>query len=86
MIMKQVKRDSLHTGFCTFSARREKDSVTFGIEHAMVLEPQKGAIVVGCCHPGLSVFVEAAERVGKVYMVIGGLHWFKDLSQFEGYL
>ena len=52
----------------------------------MVLEPQKGAIVVGYCHPGLSVFVEAAERIGKVYMVIGGLHWFKDLSQFEGYL
>jgi len=57
---------------------------TFGIEHAMVLETPKGAVVVvGCCHPGLSVFVEAAKRVGKVYMVIGGLHSFRDFSLLE---
>lgn len=52
-------------------------------EHAMLLrynEVNDGILIVGCLHPGLKPFLEAAASFCNVTHVIGGIHGFKDVE------
>lgn len=54
------------------------------IEQSLVVETDKGLVlVVGCSHPQMKHILEAAERFGKVYAIIGGLHGFDDYELFN---
>jgi 7,8-dihydropterin-6-yl-methyl-4-(beta-D-ribofuranosyl)aminobenzene 5'-phosphate synthase len=45
------------------------------IEQALVIETDKGLIVMtGCAHPGIVEIVRQAKRYGDVYLVLGGFH------------
>lgn len=48
-------------------------------EQSLLLKTSKGIVVlVGCSHPGVSRILAVAERYGKAYALIGGLHGFSD--------
>jgi 7,8-dihydropterin-6-yl-methyl-4-(beta-D-ribofuranosyl)aminobenzene 5'-phosphate synthase len=50
-----------------------------GIEQSLVIERDGRAVIVaGCSHPGVAAIITAASGIGKVVMLIGGLHGFKD--------
>jgi len=52
-----------------------------GIEQSMVVKTEKGLVViVGCSHPGVESILKRAEKFGKPYILIGGLHGF---NKFE---
>ncbi len=56
-----------------------------GIEQSLALKTGKGiVIVVGCSHPGVGEILDAASQFGKVYGIIGGLHWFSDFNRLRG--
>jgi len=45
------------------------------IEQALVIETDKGLIVMtGCAHPGIVEMVRKAKAYGDVYLVMGGFH------------
>jgi len=52
-----------------------------GVEQSLVIKTPKGAVVIaGCSHPGLGAILEAAKEHGKIHMVLGGFHGFKDFD------
>lgn len=54
------------------------------IEQSVVLNTQKGSIVVvGCSHPGVDKILDAASQFGKPIAVIGGLHGFDQYDLIE---
>ncbi len=55
-----------------------------GIEQSMVVETEKGLVVIdGCSHPGVGNILKAASQFGKVYALVGGLHGFNDYKMLE---
>ncbi|MFO8047581.1 MAG: MBL fold metallo-hydrolase [Desulfosudaceae bacterium] len=55
------------------------------IEHALVIEQDRGGIVIaGCSHPGVGTILEAAGKIGRVSALIGGLHGFSNLEAIRG--
>ncbi|MBC2711386.1 MAG: MBL fold metallo-hydrolase [Desulfosarcina sp.] len=55
-----------------------------GIEQSLVIEKDERAVVVaGCSHPGVDAILNAASGIGKVAMLIGGLHGFNDFHLIE---
>jgi len=45
------------------------------VEQALIIETDKGLIVVtGCAHPGIVEMVQKAKSYGDVYLVMGGFH------------
>ncbi len=54
------------------------------IEHSLVVETDKGlVIVVGCSHPGVENILNAARKLGNPYALIGGLHGFDAFEMLE---
>lgn len=52
-----------------------------GIEQSLIIETEKGSIiVVGCSHPGLANIINAAETYGKIYAIVGGYHGFREFD------
>lgn len=56
-------------------------------EHALILPSsnslesyKENIMVVGCLHPGLKTFMDAAANFGSTRALIGGLHGFKDIK------
>ena len=52
-------------------------------EQSLVLRTSDGqgvVAVIGGAHPGLEQIMEAANRIGAIYGVIGGFHGFKQLE------
>lgn len=55
-----------------------------GIEQSMAIKTEKGILVItGCSHPGVGEIIDTAERFGKVYGIIGGLHGFRDFDRLR---
>ncbi|MDL1967417.1 MAG: MBL fold metallo-hydrolase [Deltaproteobacteria bacterium] len=51
------------------------------IEHSLVIKERESVIVIaGCSHPGVREIMKAASQVGRVSMLIGGLHGFSDFE------
>ena len=49
------------------------------VEQSLVVRADRGvAVVVGCSHSGVRNILEAASRVGKPEVLLGGLHGFDD--------
>ena len=56
-----------------------------GIEQSLAIKEEKGLVVIaGCSHPGVGKILEAAGQFGKVNVLIGGLHGFKDFNLIGG--
>lgn len=54
-------------------------------EQSLAVKTDKGIlVVVGCSHPGVRKILSAAEEVGELYGIIGGLHGFDDYEVLEG--
>ena len=52
-----------------------------GIEQSLVIKQDKGVIViVGCSHPGVREIFKEAAIIGKVSMLVGGLHGFNEFE------
>lgn len=50
-------------------------------EQSFIIKTRKGLIViVGCAHPGLKRIIKSAEKMGKIYMIMGGFHKFSDFG------
>jgi len=57
---------------------------TFIEEQGLVCSSKRGALVVlGCSHPGVDNFIDAASKYGKVYGIIGGFHGFRKLEALK---
>jgi len=55
-----------------------------GIEQSMIVKTEKGLVVIdGCSHPGVGKILQVAEKFGKVYALVGGLHGFDDFKLLE---
>ena len=51
------------------------------IEQSLAVETDKGLIIiVGCSHPGVEQILQVFSKYGKPYILIGGLHGFKDFE------
>jgi len=58
---------------------------TFIKEQSLIIDTEKGGVVVtGCAHPGLESIIEKAEKLGKIYGVVGGFHGFSRLQKLQG--
>ncbi|HBF43901.1 MAG TPA: MBL fold metallo-hydrolase [Desulfobacteraceae bacterium] len=56
-----------------------------GIEQSLVVKAEEGVVVIaGCSHPGVKEILEHAARVGRVRVLIGGLHGFRKFRLIEG--
>jgi len=54
------------------------------IEQSLVVETQKGLVVVaGCSHPPMNHILSEARQFGKIYGIIGGLHGFNEFELFS---
>jgi 7,8-dihydropterin-6-yl-methyl-4-(beta-D-ribofuranosyl)aminobenzene 5'-phosphate synthase len=52
-----------------------------GIEQSLLVKTGKGVVVIaGCSHPGVGSILDAAQKVGKVHALIGGLHGFREFG------
>ena len=55
-------------------------------EQSLVIKTEKGNIVItGCAHPGLEKIIRTAERLGRIYGVLGGFHGFSKFTELEGF-
>ncbi len=53
-------------------------------EQSMVVrQGEDTVVIVGCAHPGVREILEAAEKIGKPTVLIGGLHGFDELALLE---
>ena len=54
---------------------------TFIKEQSIIIKSEKGLVViVGCSHPGVDLILKTAEKLGKPYALIGGLHGFNKFD------
>ncbi len=54
------------------------------IEQSMVVETEKGLVVVtGCSHPRMKNILEAASQFGNLYAIVGGFHGFAEFELFR---
>jgi 7,8-dihydropterin-6-yl-methyl-4-(beta-D-ribofuranosyl)aminobenzene 5'-phosphate synthase len=54
------------------------------IEQGLGVETGKGIVlVVGCSHPEMRYILDTAEKFGKIYAIIGGLHGFSTFELFK---
>lgn len=54
------------------------------IEQSLIIKSEKGlVIIVGCSHPGLDSIVEAAEKFGEVFAIIGGFHGYRKFKTLD---
>ncbi|HID31522.1 MAG TPA: MBL fold metallo-hydrolase [Desulfobacterales bacterium] len=52
-----------------------------GVEQSLVVRTGKDLVVIaGCSHPGVGPILQAASSHGKVSILIGGLHGFRDFN------
>jgi 7,8-dihydropterin-6-yl-methyl-4-(beta-D-ribofuranosyl)aminobenzene 5'-phosphate synthase len=52
-----------------------------GVEQSLVVKIDTGlAVISGCAHPGVGPILEAASSYGKVAVLIGGLHGFREFD------
>jgi len=52
-----------------------------GIEQSLIIKTPQGLVLIaGCSHPGLDNIINAADKHGKIHMIIGGFH---DFDQFD---
>jgi len=50
-------------------------------EQSLVIKGEEGLVVIaGCSHPGVKQILLAASQFGRVGILIGGLHGFKDFD------
>jgi len=55
-----------------------------GIEQSLALKTDRGIfVVVGCSHPGVGNILDAADKFGTVYGIIGGFHGFDDFERLS---
>ena len=53
-------------------------------EQSLVVRTSRGLVVVaGCSHPGVACILENASRLGKVAVLMGGLHGFNDFGLIQ---
>lgn len=53
-------------------------------EQSIIIKHDKGVVVVaGCSHPGVGEILKAASKHGRVSMLIGGLHGFKEFDLID---
>ena len=51
------------------------------IEQSMIIKIGKGLVVIaGCSHPGVGNILNSASNFGKVIVLIGGLHGFREFD------
>jgi len=51
------------------------------VEQSLVVKTENGTvIIVGCSHSEVKNILKSASQFGKPYMLIGGLHGFKDFD------
>ncbi|MEA3475971.1 MAG: MBL fold metallo-hydrolase [Candidatus Cloacimonadota bacterium] len=51
------------------------------IEQSMAIKMEKGLVVIaGCSHPGVGNILDAVSQFGKPYILIGGLHGFREFD------
>lgn len=51
------------------------------IEHSLVINHKDRAIIIaGCSHPGVSEIMQAASKIAKVNILVGGLHGFHEFE------
>lgn len=54
-------------------------------EQSLFIKTAKGLVVIsGCAHPGVQKILQVAQKFGKVYALIGGLHGFDQFQLLEG--
>ena len=54
-------------------------------EQSLVVKTSKGLmVIVGCSHPGVRKIFSMAEKFGKIWGVVGGMHGFKDYKVLKG--
>lgn len=54
---------------------------TFIKEQSLIIKSEKGLVViVGCSHPDVDLILKTAEKLGKPYALIGGLHGFNNFD------
>lgn len=64
----------LHDGFYSTGELKET-------EQSLLVKHDSGLVViVGCSHPGVKTILNAAQRYGKPFAIIGGLHGFNDFD------
>lgn len=50
-------------------------------EQSLVVDTGQGlAVVCGCAHPGVAAILQAAAQFGRVTVLVGGLHGFRDFD------
>jgi 7,8-dihydropterin-6-yl-methyl-4-(beta-D-ribofuranosyl)aminobenzene 5'-phosphate synthase len=54
-------------------------------EQALLIKSKtdKVLLVVGCMHPGLEPFMMAGKNFGKIEILMGGVHGFKNLDYLQ---
>ncbi len=51
------------------------------IEQSMAIKTEKGLVVIaGCSHPGVENILDTVSQFGKPYILIGGLHGFREFD------
>ena len=54
------------------------------IEQSMGVKADQGIVlIVGCSHPYMGNILKAAEKFGKLYAIIGGMHGFSEFELFK---
>jgi len=54
------------------------------IEQSIGIKTKKGIIlVVGCSHPRMTNILDRANRFGKIYGIVGGMHGFSEFKLFK---
>jgi len=54
------------------------------IEQSLVVRTGEGLVVIaGCSHPGVRTIFQSASRLGKVSVLIGGLHGFREFDLLQ---
>ena len=48
-----------------------------------VITSQGVVLIVGCSHPDMANILKTAEKFGKIYAIIGGMHGFSQFDLFK---
>lgn len=50
-------------------------------EQSLIFSTAKGLVVItGCAHSGINKILNSADKLGKIYGLMGGFHDFKEYS------
>lgn len=50
-------------------------------EQSLIISSTKGLVVItGCAHSGIEKILNSANKIGKIYALIGGYHYFEEYN------